>query len=305
MSSRSIRWKVGRRRALRARGSALLFLLPLGLAATGDAAAQDVATATLPATVEALSTVGPYEVATYTDFPDVPEFGAGTIYYPVNASGPVGGVAISPGFTELQRHIEWWGPRLASHGFAVLTLDTNEVRDSPELRAEALMAAVGVLRGENTRAGSPLQGRVDPEKMAVMGHSMGGGGALIAASQHGEELKASIPFTPWRPDTDFSATTVPTLVIAGSADTIAPVDTHSWPHFESIPSTTPKVYLEVREGSHFIADTTRGTDLDTIGRYAVAWLRLYMDGDESVRGLVYGPRPAGDSDKFSRYVENP
>jgi predicted dienelactone hydrolase len=134
---------------------------------------------------------------------------------------------------------------------------------------------------------------------------MGGGGSLIAAAANGGELKASIPFTPWRPDTNFSATTVPTLLIAGATDAIAPAETHAWPQFQSIPSATPKVYLEFAGGSHYIADTTRGTDLDMIGRYAVAWLKLYLDGNEDVRGLVYGPRPPGDSDKISRYVENP
>ncbi len=71
------------------------------------------------ATVASLSIGGEYQVLTYTDFPDVPEFGDATIYYPLETPGTVGGVAIAPGFTERQSHIEWWGPRLASHGFAV------------------------------------------------------------------------------------------------------------------------------------------------------------------------------------------
>jgi dienelactone hydrolase len=253
-------------------------------------------------TVAALSADGPYEVRTYTDFPDAPEFGDATIYYPANATGPVGGVAIAPGFTEMQRHIAWWGPRLASHGFAVLILDTNDPRERPEARAEALMAGVRTLRGENGRAGSPLQGRVDVNRMAIMGHSMGGGGVLLAANQHSAELKAAIPFTPWQPDGNFDRITVPTLVMAGSADNVAAVAAHSWPHFESIPASTPKVYMEIAGGDHFIADSTRGTDLATIGRYGIAWLKLYVDGDERYRPFIYGDYQRGDSDKFSRYV---
>lgn len=252
----------------------------------------------------ALSRDGPYTVRSYTGFPDVPEFSAGTVYYPADATGPVGGVAIAPGWTERQRHIEWWGPRLASHGYAVLVLDTNERREDPPARADALMAAVGVLRGENDREGSPLRGRVDTAKMAVMGHSMGGGGTLIAASRNSDQLSAAIPFTPWEPEADLSGVTVPTLVMAGSADRIAPVDEHAWRHFNLLPAGTTKVYMEVDGGDHYIADTSRGTDLGTVGRYGIAWLKLYMDGDERYRDFIYGER-SSDVGKFSRFVADP
>ncbi len=257
-------------------------------------------------TVASLSIDGIYEVMTYTDIPDVEEFGDATVYYPMDTPGPIGGVAIAPGWTELQRHIEWWGPRLASHGYAVLVLDTNDPRaDQPEARAEALIAAVRILRGENDRAESPLSGRIDTEKMAIMGHSMGGGGVLIAANEYPTEIQAAIPFTPWQPAGDFGQVIAPTLVMAGSADRVAGVADHAWPHYQSIPESTIKVFMEIDGGSHFIADTNRGEDLGTIGRYGIAWLKLYLDGDERYRGFIYGDEAALDSEKFSRYVTSP
>ncbi len=252
-----------------------------------------------------LSGNGPYEVQTYTDFLDVPEFGAATIYYPLAAPGPVGGVAIAPGFTEEQRHISWWGPRLASHGYAVLVLDTNDRRERPDARANALIAGVALLRAESRRQGSPIFGRVDAAKMAIMGHSMGGGGALLAANEHSDEIRAAIPFTPWEPESDLAGITAPTLVLAGAADRVAEVEEHAWRHFNLISESTPKVYLEIAGGDHYIADTTRGTDLATVGRYALAWLKLYVDRDERYRGFIYGEIPAADAAKFSRYVVNP
>ena len=242
---------------------------------------------------------------TYTDFPDVPEFGDATIYYPLDTRGSIGGVAISPGYTERQSHIEWWGPLLASHGYAVLVLDTNDRRESTDLRADALIAAVTTLRAENTRNDSPLMGRIDGGKMAIMGHSMGGGGTLIAAHEHGEEIQAAIPFTPWEPDGPFDNITVPTLIIAGSIDRIAGVDEHAWRHFQSIPESTTKVYMEIDGGNHYLADTDRGTDFVTVGRYGIAWLKLYLDGDERYRDFIYGEYHMPDMEKFSRYVTNP
>jgi dienelactone hydrolase len=260
---------------------------------------------TASADVAAFSIDGPYEVATYGDFPDVPEFLGATIYYPGNAPGPVGGVAIAPGFTEEQRHISWWGPRLASHGYAVVVLDTNDRRERPAARADALMAGVRLLRDEGDRRDSPLFGRIDPDRMAVMGHSMGGGGALLAAHEHSDEIRAAIPFTPWEPESTLAGVTAPTLILAGEADRIAEVAEHSWKHFSLIPEGTPKVYLEVAGGDHYIADTTRGTDLGTMGRYALAWLRLYVDGDERYRDFLFGERSPEDAAKFSRYVAEP
>jgi len=242
---------------------------------------------------------------TYTNFPDVPEFGDATIYYPVDTRGSIGGVAISPGYTERQSHVEWWGPLLASHGYAVLVLDTNDRRESTDLRADALIAAVRTLRAENSRNDSPLMGRIDAGKMAIMGHSMGGGGTLIAANEHGEEIQAAIPFTPWEPGGPFDNITVPTLIIAGSADRIAGVDDHAWRHFQSIPESTTKVYMEIDGGNHYIADTDRGTDLATVGRYGIAWLKLYLDEDERYRDFIYGEYHTPDAGKFSRYVTNP
>lgn len=254
--------------------------------------------------IASLSVDGPYSIRAYTSFPDVPEFGNATIYYPLDVAGQIGAVAISPGFTERQRHINWWGPRLASHGFATLVLDTNELRDSPALRGDALIAAVRLLKAENTRADSPLYGRVDADKLAVMGHSMGGGGALIAAHNYSDEIQAAIPFTSWQPDLRFEGITVPTLVIAGAADRIAPVAVHAWPHFQSIPKTTTRVYLEVAGGNHFIANSG-ASDNAMLGRYAIAWLKLYLDGDERYREFIYGEAQKVDADRLSRYITNP
>lgn len=258
---------------------------------------------------EALGNPGPYQVAYYSSYPAVAEFSAATIYFPANKGQDFGAVAISPGFIESQENMSWWGNHLASHGFAVLTLDTNELRDAPSLRADALMAAIGVLRAEGERMGGTLRGKILNERMAVMGHSMGGGGTLLAANAHSAELKAAIPFTPWLPEGDFAAISIPTLVIAGEEDRIAPVVDHASPHFASLADDIPKMYLEVKGGNHFIANTDTGEERlapnidvhDLVGGMAVAWLKLFVDGDESYRDLVFGDMPARDRERLSRF----
>lgn len=275
----------------------LLLMLSLAACASIDSSEDRIS-------IASLSVDGSYDVSGYSSFPDAEEYADATIYYPLGVDAPVGGVAISPGYTESQRHISWWGPRLASHGYAVLVFDTNEPDDSPAMRGEALIAAVRVLRAENNRAGSPLNGKIDVDKMAIMGHSMGGGGTLIAANKYSDEIQAAIPFTPWQPDGDFGNIAVPTLIIAGSADRIAAVNEHAWPHFQSLPQSITRVYLEVDGGNHFLANSG-GPDLGTIGRYGIAWLKLYLDGDERYRDFIYGDAQKLNAGDFSRYIANP
>ena len=258
---------------------------------------------------ESLGSPGPYQVAYYSSYPAVPEFSAATIYFPANKGEDFAGVAISPGFVESQENMSWWGNHLASHGFAVLTLDTNELRDNPSLRADALMAAIEVLRNEGERMGGTLRGKILNDRMAIMGHSMGGGGTLIAANAHSAELKAAIPFTPWLPDGNFSAISIPTLVIAGENDRIAPAADHALPHFESLSEDIPKMYFEIKDGNHFIANTDTGDGRlapnidvhDLVGGMSVAWLKLFVDGDEEYRELVFGEMPARDRERLSKW----
>lgn len=279
-----------------------LLSLVLGLILWTAASAQEI-------TRESLGNPGRYQVAYYSSYPAVPEFSAATIYFPANKGEDFGGVAIAPGFLESQENMSWWGAHLASHGFAVLTLDTNELRDNPSLRADALIAAVEVLRSEGERMGGTLRGKILNDRMAIMGHSMGGGGTLIAANAHSAELKAAIPFTPWQPEGDFSEISIPTLVIAGENDSIAPVADHAQPHYDSLPDGIPKMYLEIAGGNHFIANTDTQDRLapnidvhDLVGGMAVAWLKLYVDGDESYRDLVFGEMP--EKDRLSKFEFN-
>lgn len=258
---------------------------------------------------EALGRPGPYQVAYYSQLPPVAEFSAATVYFPANKAQDFGGVVIAPGFIEKQVNIEWWGYHLASHGYAVLVLDTNDPRDYPPARADALMAGVALLRAEDSRMGSTLRGKIHLDRMAVMGHSMGGGGTLLAASEHSDQLQAAIPFTPWLPDADFSGVSVPTLVIAGEIDRIATVAEHAWPHYQTLTNGVPRMYLEVRGGNHFIANTLTDNEglnpnidvHDLVGAMAVAWLKLFLDGEEAYRDLLFTESPPTDLERLSKW----
>ncbi|GAA4962169.1 alpha/beta hydrolase [Kineococcus glutinatus] len=197
-------------------------------------------------------------------------FGGGTIYYPTTTTaGTFGAVVISPGYTARQSSIAWLGPRLASQGFVVMTIDTLTTSDRPSSRGDQLRAA---LRYLTTSSG--VRTRIDATRLAVMGHSMGGGGSLEAAKDD-PSLQAIIPMTPWNLDKTWPEVTTPTLVIGAQNDSVAPVASHSEPFYASLPATTDKAYLELRGASHFAPNTSD----TTIASYSISWLKRFVDDD--------------------------
>ncbi|MFF8386469.1 bis(hydroxyethyl) terephthalate hydrolase [Streptomyces kanasensis] len=211
-------------------------------------------------------------------------FGGGTIYYPTTtADGTFGAVAISPGYTGTQSSIAWLGPRLASQGFVVFTIDTLTTVDQPDSRGRQLLAALDHL----TRV-SPLRTRVDSTRLGVMGHSMGGGGSLEAAKSR-PSLRAAVPLTPWNLDKTWPELRTPTLIVGADGDSIAPVSSHSEPFYESLPSSLDRAYLELNGASHFAPNSSN----TTIAKYSVSWLKRFIDDDTRYEQFLCPlPRPS-------------
>ncbi|MFP5392626.1 MAG: alpha/beta hydrolase family protein [Gammaproteobacteria bacterium] len=231
-------------------------------------------------------------------------YGGGTIYFPTNVAGPFGAIAVSPGYTAYQSSISWWGSRLASHGFVVITIDTLTTSDQPAQRATELMAALRQLVTFSNTSGHPIRGLVDPNRLGVMGHSMGGGGTLIAARDN-PTLKAAIPLAPWNTSTNFTAVKVPTLVVACEADTVASVASHASPFYNNIPSTTKKAYIEFANASH-ICPVTGNSYSRLMGKYGVAWMKRFMDNDTRYSPFLCGAQHQADlsNSQLSEYREN-
>ncbi|MER6580869.1 alpha/beta hydrolase [Nonomuraea sp. NPDC001023] len=199
-------------------------------------------------------------------------FGGGTVYYPTDTSqGTFGAIAISPGYTATWSSLAWLGPRIASHGFVVIGIETTTIYDQPASRGRQLLAALDYLT-----SGSPtaVRSRIDASRLAVAGHSMGGGGTLEAADAR-PSLQAAVPLAPWNLTKSWSGLRVPTMIIGGEADTIAPVATHSEPFYQSIPSSVEKAYLELNGASHFFPQVTN----TTMAKSMVAWLKRFVDDD--------------------------
>lgn len=212
-------------------------------------------------------------------------FGGGTIYYPTTTTaGTFGAVAISPGYTASQSSVAWLGPRLASQGFVIITIDTLSTLDQPASRGRQLLAALDYLTGS-----SSVRTRIDASRLGVMGHSMGGGGSLAAATTR-PALQAAIPLTPWNTTKTWSSVQVPTLIIGAENDSVAPVASHAEPFYTSLPASLDKAYLELNNASHS-APTSSNV---TVAKYSISWLKRFIDNDTRYEQFLC-PKPTGSA----------
>jgi predicted dienelactone hydrolase len=199
--------------------------------------------------------------------------GGGTVYYPTNAPAKVGVISIVPGYLSYQSSINWWGPRLASHGFVVVTIDTNTTSDQPDSRSRQQLAALDQVVALGSKSSSPLYNKIDGTRTGVMGWSMGGGGSLASVKDR-PSIKAAAPQAPWYATENFSAITVPTLIFACSSDAIAPVNSHAEPFYKSMTRNT-KQYVQRTGGSHSCFNSANAT----ASLKGVAWMKRFIDGD--------------------------
>jgi predicted dienelactone hydrolase len=250
--------------------AAALTVAAVTLIPDADAATSSFQRGPNPSAASIRAADGPFAITqTNVARGSVNGFGGGDIFAPNDTSqGTFGAVAIAPGFTASRSSMAWLAPRLASQGFVVFNIDTLSTRDQPAARSRQLLAALDFLTDS-----SGARAKIDPNRLAVMGHSMGGGGTLEAASDR-PELQAAIPLTPWDLTKNFSDVNVPTMIVGAQRDNIAPVRTHSERFAASLPDEAT-AYLELAGASHFAPNVPNAT----ISSMSVAWLKRFVDDD--------------------------
>ncbi|MER6711389.1 MULTISPECIES: ricin-type beta-trefoil lectin domain protein [unclassified Streptomyces] len=197
-------------------------------------------------------------------------FNGGKIYYPTDTSqGTWGAVAAVPGYTaKWAAEGAWMGPWLASFGFVVIGIDTNSPNDYDTARGTQLLAALDYLTQR-----SPVRDRVDPSRLGVIGHSMGGGGAISAALRR-PSLKAALPLAPFSPSQNLSNLRVPTMIMGARDDgTVTPSYLNGL--YGGVPATTQSAFIELSSGGHGFP--TWGNS--NVTRRTIPWLKIFLDND--------------------------
>ncbi|GAA3439564.1 dienelactone hydrolase family protein [Kutzneria kofuensis] len=271
------------------------------LAVAGPAAAQPSASS--PATVSVKSTQrgpnptlavieasrGPFATAQQNVSPGN-GFNGGMVYYPTDTSqGTWGALAIVPGYTaKCAKEEAWMGPWLSSFGFVVICIETNSPNDWDTARGQQLLAALDWL---TTR--SPVKNRVDPNRLSVMGHSMGGGG-MVYATEHRPSLKAGIGLAPFSPSQNMSSERVPTLVLGGQKDpTVTPSMLAGL--YATMPSATKSAFAQISGADHLFYTHPNNVQMKLI----IPWLKIFVDSDNRYEQFLCPKLP--DPSKISIY----
>lgn len=231
---------------------------------------------------------GPYKTTkTAVSAQDGAGFGGGTIYYPSEQTDcPLGALILMPGLNRTEESIAWYGPRIASQGFVVFTINAEDTASWPPARVDDFEAAIKYLTGS-----SSVKDIIDAELIAIGGHSFGAGGAMQYAKSH-PELEGVIGLSPSNlgSGTDFSAIKSPTLLLAMQNDELAPPPAFAKAYYDSIPGASGKEYLEFKGAMHELPLKPN----TVIAKSMISWMKRFVDSDGRYDQFLW---PVSDPDK--------
>jgi dienelactone hydrolase len=174
---------------------------------------------------------------------------------------------------------------VASHGFLVIADKASNGTREAEVDSQG--AAIEWVMAENARAGGSYYERIDVERIAVMGHSLGSLASFATASN--DHVKTSIHFSGGITDNPvgfdpawLSQMKRPAAFLCGGNDTTA------GPSCEKDFAGAPvPVFYGVLAGASHIGPfvSARGGEY---GRAGVAWLRWQLASDPEFRGWFVG-----------------
>jgi dienelactone hydrolase len=207
------------------------------------------------------------------------------------ATGPFPVVLFSHGLTAQPSDYSAMLTRWAQAGFVVAApaypfTSTGVPKFSPldviNQPADASAVLTGVL-ALNGKAGDPLQGKIDTDRVAATGHSAGGITTVgLFTGSRDERLDAGIVLAGRRVLTaPFSGTPAPMLFVHGKRDrTVAYAD--GLAAFKAVP--WPRAMLSIAEGGHLV----NGGDYEAVAGTTVEFLRWSLYGDAAAKARIPG-----------------
>lgn len=229
-----------------------------------------------------ISGVGPN--AGYTIFRPDASLGRDGFKHPIAAWG--NGISTTPNQYQALLTL------IATHGIVVLACN-DTMAERP-----CLSDGLDWLVAQNSAAGE-LQGKLDTSREATIGYSWGGGAAIDTANRPNVKATVSLHGMPPRGDTAFADMHSPLLLFTSTGDGFVTAEKYVTPNYQASTVQTFYATLDdataghlyvVDEGAISCVAVTLGTCKSAVQERAptVAWLRLWLYGEEDARRFFYG-----------------
>jgi dienelactone hydrolase len=197
---------------------------------------------------------------------------------------------------------------LATRGYlAIASESEGGLFPSHQSFANDLRHCLSWLEEQDVTASSFLFGSVDTGRFGASGHSMGGGASILAAAADSRiRALANLAAANTNPSAiaAMANVTQPTMLLAGSSDTIVPVGSNGQLMYAAgrAPKQLPVLqggwHCGFQDASVFGCDSgpmPRATQLYLTRRSLTAFFDLYLRGIQSVWSLIWGLPMRNDS----------
>jgi dienelactone hydrolase len=201
------------------------------------------------------------------------------------------------------------GEHLASWGYVTAL---PRLPDDFAARRQALKDAVDYLIAQASATSGPLAGMVDPQRIGLVGHSLGGASVLALAAQDAR-IVTVVALDPvyhggmpgnmsevWDPRPDAPNVTVPTGILGAPPSSCNAQADHT--RLYPLVGARPKASFEIVGASHcafnnpgssfcgLICGGSTDAQRKALGkRYMTAWLNVYLAGLGAYDSYLYGP----------------
>jgi len=245
-----------------------------------------------------------------------PVASTGVTNAPLDASGgPYPLVLFSHGSCGYPQQSLFLTPHLATHGFVVVAPPHpgNTLYELPACGTPTAQVASFVERPQDMRhvldqvlaanqdPGSPLFGAIDPDRIAMTGHSFGGLTTYLVTAAE-PRVKAAVAMAP--ASIGNSALSVPSLTILGAIDSVISNPNARAAYGRSV---SPKWLVEIEHAGHYAfsdfcfasSDCNPPTTLasaeahDAALRYVLPFLKVHLSGDDGWAPLLAPPTRPG------------
>lgn len=199
---------------------------------------------------------------------------------------PLPVVVVMHGWMGSKEKMQWIAERCAAHGFASIAVTGSNAKNlfaKPRDWIKNYDAVIRSLEKENQRKSSPLFGSLDLNKITLIGHSMGGGGALYFANETKTPLASIVALAPYATEKNKpgQAIKIPTLILTGNQDSVAPPKMGR-AFYDALGPTTERSYDELKDVGHNDFEKG-GKQHEEIFIKALAWMRTH--GSSSATNL--------------------